>query len=242
MGLSAGTKLGPYEILAPLGAGGMGEVWQARDTRLGRDVALKVLPGDFLESEEGKARFEREARALATLNHPNIAAVYSFEEISGRHLLAMELLEGETLRGPLVRGPLPVRKALDVAMQVAEGLAAAHGKGNRPPRRQARERLPDEGRARQAPRLRPRPARRHAPRGVRHPISHTRGRQREGGRPRDGGLHVAGTGARGDRRLPERPVLARRRHVRDAHRETPLRRGHRPPRCWPPSSGTSRSR
>jgi serine/threonine protein kinase len=113
----------------------MGEVWKARDTRLGRDVALKVLPGDFLESEEGKARFEREARALAALNHPNIAVVYAFEEVPGssgfpkRHLLAMELLEGETLRGALARGPLPLRRALDIAVQIAEGLAAAHGKG-----------------------------------------------------------------------------------------------------------------
>jgi serine/threonine protein kinase len=127
--LAPGTRLGPYEILAPLGAGGMGEVYRAKDTKLGRDVALKVLPGDLLESEEGRARFEREARSLAALNHPNIAAIYSFEEISGRHLLVQELLEGETLRGALAKGPLPLRKALDVSLQVAEGLAAAHGKG-----------------------------------------------------------------------------------------------------------------
>ncbi|MFI5182160.1 MAG: protein kinase [Thermoanaerobaculia bacterium] len=135
MGLSVGTKLGPYEIVAPLGVGGMGEVYRATDTRLGREVALKVLPGDFLESEEGRTRFEREARALATLSHPNIAAVYAFEEIPGspgspsRHLLAMELLEGGTLREALAKGPLPLKKALDVGLQVAEGLAAAHGKG-----------------------------------------------------------------------------------------------------------------
>ncbi|MFI5181266.1 MAG: protein kinase [Thermoanaerobaculia bacterium] len=135
MGLAAGAKLGPYEIVAPLGAGGMGEVYRAHDTRLGREVALKVLPGGFLESEEGKARFEREAHALAALSHPNIAVVYAFEEIPGspgspsRHLLAMELLEGGTLREALAKGPLPLRKALDVALQVAEGLAAAHGKG-----------------------------------------------------------------------------------------------------------------
>jgi serine/threonine protein kinase len=91
MGLSECMKLGAYEIQSPLGAGGMGEVWKARDTRLGRGVALKVLPGDFLESEEGKARFEREARALAALNHPNIAAIYSFEKISGRFLPTVEM-------------------------------------------------------------------------------------------------------------------------------------------------------
>jgi serine/threonine protein kinase/Flp pilus assembly protein TadD len=129
MTLTAGTRLGPYEILAPLGAGGMGEVYRAKDTKLGRDVALKVLPGDFLESEEGKARFEREARALAALNHPNIAAIYSFEEISGRHLLVMELLEGETLRERLAKGPLPQHSAVEIGVEIARGLAAAHAKG-----------------------------------------------------------------------------------------------------------------
>jgi Tol biopolymer transport system component len=135
MTLTAGTRLGTYEILSPLGAGGMGEVWKARDTRLGREVAVKVLAGDFLESEERKARFEREARTLAALNHPNIAAIYAFEEIPGspgspgRHLLVQELLEGETLRDKLSGGALPVRKVLEYAAQIAHGLAAAHGKG-----------------------------------------------------------------------------------------------------------------
>ncbi len=112
----------------------MGEVYRARDTRLDRDVAIKVLPGDFLEGEERQARFGREARLLAALNHPNIAAIYSFEEIPGssppcRHMLVMELLEGEPLRAVLVDGPLPVRRALDVAVQIAEALAAAHENG-----------------------------------------------------------------------------------------------------------------
>ena len=138
MSISAGTRLGPYEVLAPLGAGGMGEVWRARDPKLGRDVAIKVLPGNFLEGEERKARFEREARLLAALNHPNIASVFSFEEIPGASisssssfipLLVMELLEGETLRARLAGGALPVRKAIEVAVQVARGLAAAHEKG-----------------------------------------------------------------------------------------------------------------
>src|SRR5450759_5161620 len=104
MTISVGTRLGPYEILAPLGAGGMGEVYRAKDARLGRDVALKVLPEEFFEDEERRIRFEREARLLASLNHPGIAAVHSFEEISSspdspgshaRHILVMELLEGE---------------------------------------------------------------------------------------------------------------------------------------------------
>jgi Tol biopolymer transport system component len=135
MTLTAGTRLGTYEILSPLGAGGMGEVWKARDTRLGREVAVKVLAGDFLESEERKARFEREARTLAALNHPNIAAIYAFEEIPGspgspgRHLLVQELLEGETLTERLSGGALGLRQVLHYATQIANGLAAAHDKG-----------------------------------------------------------------------------------------------------------------
>jgi len=129
MSLASGTKLGPYEILSPLGAGGMGEVYRAKDTRLARDVAIKVLPEDFLESEEKRERFGREAKLLAALNHPNIAAIYSFEEIGGRHILVQELLEGETLRSAVSGGKLPRRKAIDYALQVAHGLAAAHEKG-----------------------------------------------------------------------------------------------------------------
>ena len=137
MTLAPGTRLGFYEILAPLGAGGMGEVYRARDPRLDREVAVKVLPRDFLEGEERKARFEREARILASLNHPGIAAVHSFEEIPGLALsssgsvpvLVMELLEGETLRARLAGGALPVRKAVDFGAQIARGLAAAHEKG-----------------------------------------------------------------------------------------------------------------
>ena len=98
MGLAPGTRLGPYEVLALLGVGGMGEVWRARDTRVDRMVALKVLPEEFFEDEERRARFGREARAPASVNHPGIATLYSFEEISGRNVLAMELVEGTTLR------------------------------------------------------------------------------------------------------------------------------------------------
>ncbi|HEY3349634.1 MAG TPA: protein kinase [Thermoanaerobaculia bacterium] len=134
MTLSAGTKLGSYEILAPIGAGGMGEVYRARDTRLSRDVAVKVLPEELFEGEEKRTRFEREARLLAALNHPGIAAIHSFEEIpssssSSRHILVMELLEGETLRAKLAGGPIAPRKAVDYAQQMAQGLAAAHDKG-----------------------------------------------------------------------------------------------------------------
>src|SRR5512147_2455141 len=135
MNLAQGTRLGPYEIVNPLGAGGMGEVYRARDTRLNREVAVKVLPGDLLESEERKTRFEREARTLASLNHPGIAAIHSFEEIPGaapsssRHLLVMELVEGESLDERISRGPLPLEESLSVARQIAEALEAAHEKG-----------------------------------------------------------------------------------------------------------------
>ena len=136
MSLAAGTRLGAYEVVGPLGAGGMGEVYRAKDPRLAREVALKVLPEEFFEGEERRQRFEREARLLAALNHPGIAAIYSFEEIpsssassSSRHIIVMELVAGETLREKLRGGPLPVRKAVDISAQIARGLAAAHEKG-----------------------------------------------------------------------------------------------------------------
>src|SRR5579864_3174419 len=120
MSLAAGTRLGAYEILAPLGAGGMGEVYRARDTKLKRDVALKVLPEAFASDPERMARFQREAEVLAALNHPNIAQIYGVEE----RALVMELVEGETLKGPL-----PLQNALNYARQIAAALEAAHAKG-----------------------------------------------------------------------------------------------------------------
>jgi eukaryotic-like serine/threonine-protein kinase len=129
MMLNAGTKLGPYEISGALGAGGMGEVYRARDTRLGRDVAIKVLPQAFASDAERLRRFEQEARAASALNHPNILGIYDISAHDGAPFLVMELLEGETLRERLRNGPLPVRKALDIAMQCASGVAAAHEKG-----------------------------------------------------------------------------------------------------------------
>lgn len=135
MALAAGSRLGAYEVLGLLGAGGMGEVWRARDTRLGREVAIKVLPGDFLEDEERKGRFEREARTLASLNHPGIAAIYSFEEIPGspgtpgRHLLVMELIRGRSLSELIEPGGLPLKQILDWAIPIADALAAAHERG-----------------------------------------------------------------------------------------------------------------
>jgi serine/threonine protein kinase/Tfp pilus assembly protein PilF len=127
--LSAGTHLGPYEVLSPLGAGGMGEVYRARDSRLERDVAVKVLPEGLVADSAALARFEREAKAVAALSHPNILAIHDFGRESGTVYAVMELLEGETLRERLDAGPIPQRKAIDYALQVAQGLAAAHEKG-----------------------------------------------------------------------------------------------------------------
>jgi len=153
--LSVGTKLGPYEILAPLGAGGMGEVYRARDTKLNRDVAIKVLPDLFANDPERLARFQREAQVLASLNHPNIAAIYGVEDVpaaegpaEARHhrmrALVMELVEGDTLAemlhhvgadprvgpgGGRTGPPLQVEEALAIARQIAEALEAAHEQG-----------------------------------------------------------------------------------------------------------------
>jgi Tol biopolymer transport system component len=129
MTLTAGSRLGPYEIVAPLGAGGMGEVYRAKDPRLGRDVAIKVLPASVSQDHDRLRRFEQEARAAGLLNHPNITAVYDIGSADGAPYVVTELLEGETLRSRLATGPLPVRKALDYAIQIARGLAAAHEKG-----------------------------------------------------------------------------------------------------------------
>ena len=129
MTLSAGTKLGPYEILSPLGAGGMGEVYRAKDPRLGRDVAIKVLPVSFSADPDRLHRFEQEARAAGILNHPNITAVYDIGQHDGAPYVVQELLEGETLRSALAGGKLSQRKAIDYALQIAHGLAEAHEKG-----------------------------------------------------------------------------------------------------------------
>jgi eukaryotic-like serine/threonine-protein kinase len=129
MPLSVGTRLGPYEILAPLGAGGMGEVYRARDSKLGRDVAIKVLPQAFAADPDRLARFGREARVLASLNHPNIAHIHGFEQSGGTSALVMELVEGETLAERLARGPIPLDEALPIARQIAEALEAAHEQG-----------------------------------------------------------------------------------------------------------------
>ncbi len=127
--MNPGTRLGPYEILAPLGAGGMGEVYRARDSKLKREVAIKVLPESLAKDADALARFEREAHAVAALNHPNILSIHDFGNENGVAYAAMELLEGETLRSRLDGGALPQRRAVEIAIQIARGLAAAHEKG-----------------------------------------------------------------------------------------------------------------
>src|SRR5881394_1898655 len=128
MPLSIGEKLGPYEILAPLGKGGMGEVYRARDTRLHREVAVKVLPQSFA-TEAARERFQREARAASALNHPNICAVYDVGEAAGHPFLVMELLAGKTLREYMDNKPLNISTALELSIEVADALDAAHTKG-----------------------------------------------------------------------------------------------------------------
>ncbi len=129
MTLAAGTRLGPYEVLSALGAGGMGEVYRARDTRLGREVAIKVLPDSFSTSADRLRRFEKEARAASALNHPNIVVIYDFGESASGSYIAMELVQGQTLRDMLDFGALPMKRTLAISAQVADGLAKAHAAG-----------------------------------------------------------------------------------------------------------------
>src|SRR6266700_4173172 len=129
MSLRVGTQLGLLEITALLGKGGMGEVYRARDTKLKREVAIKILPEEFSRDADRVSRFQREAEVLASLNHPNIAAIYDLEEAGGSRYLVLELVEGETLADRLKNGPLPLGEALDVAKSVCDALEAAHEKG-----------------------------------------------------------------------------------------------------------------
>jgi eukaryotic-like serine/threonine-protein kinase len=124
--LSPGTRLGPYEVLAPLGAGGIGEAWKARDARLDRTVAIKVLPAALALDPAFRARFDGEARTISQLSHPHVCALYDVGECDGTNLLVLEYLEGETLATRLERGPLPIEQAVRIAVEIADALAAAH--------------------------------------------------------------------------------------------------------------------
>src|SRR5580765_8300540 len=129
MAIAPGTRLGPYEILAPIGSGGMGEVYRAKDPRLGREVAIKVLPASFSADPDRLRRFEQEAKAAGLLNHPNITAIYDVGTHEGSPYIVSELLEGETLRSRLSAGAMSSRRATELGLQAARGLAAAHDKG-----------------------------------------------------------------------------------------------------------------
>jgi serine/threonine protein kinase len=190
MPLVPGVRLGHYEVVGPLGAGGMGEVYRARDTRLGREVAVKVLPSVVAKDAGRLARFEQEARAVAALSHPNILAIHDFGSEEGTSYAVMELLEGETLRERLAAGVLTPRKAVEIAVQVAHGLAAAHERGivhrdlkpeNLFLTRDGRVKILDFGLALQRAR----------PGARRHQLSDPLQADRPGNRPRNRGLHVA---------------------------------------------------
>ncbi len=129
MALTPGTRLGIYEVTAPIGEGGMGQVYRARDTKLDRDVAIKILPEAFAHDADRLARFQREAKTLASLNHPHIAAIYGLEESGGVSALVMELVEGDDLSQRIARGAIPLDEALPIAKQIAEALEAAHEQG-----------------------------------------------------------------------------------------------------------------
>ena len=220
MTIAAGTRLGPYEILSPIGAGGMGEVYRARDERLGRDVAVKVLPADVAADAERLKRFDREARSASALNHPNIVTVYDVGMSEGVAWIAMELVEGETLRKMLAGGPLPLKKLLGCATQIAEGLAKAHATGIVHRDLKPENVMVTPRGLGQDPGLRPREARRAVAgkRGA-HALADGIGRDGVRRRARYGGLHVTRAGARGAAGLPLGPVLVRIDPVRDGDRE-----------------------
>src|SRR5438552_7164126 len=127
--LQSGAHVGPYQSLSPIGAGGMGEVYRARDTKLKRDVAIKILPSEWARDPERLARAQREAEVLASLNHAHIAQIYGHEQLAGSPCLVLEFVDGETLQERLKRGPIPIPEALEFARQMADALAAAHDRG-----------------------------------------------------------------------------------------------------------------
>ena len=239
MTLSPGTRLGPYEITASIGAGGMGEVYKAKDTRLDRSVAIKVLPAHVSADPERRARFAREAKTIAGLNHPHICTLYdvgehdpSTDSTGSRRrprqaalYLVMEHLTGETLAQRLEKGPLPLDQALTVATEIADALAAAHRQGVDPPGPQARERDAHE-RRRQAPRLRAREAqgaRRAA--GGRQPrvgADADRATDERGDDRRDAALHGPGAGRGKARGCADGPMGTGSDPLRDADRQAGL--------------------
>jgi serine/threonine protein kinase len=199
MTLSPGTRVGFHEILSPLGQGGMGEVYRARDDRLGREVAIKILPADLARDRERLRRFEQEARSASALNHPNIVTIYEIGQSDSISYIAMELVEGRSLRELVEEGPVSLRRLLPIASQVADGLAKAHAAGivhrdlkpeNLMVSQDGFVKILDFGLAKLVPSAR------------------LRG-DRRGSRPRHGRLHVARAGGRPSGRLPRGSVLLR---------------------------------
>ena len=157
--LAPGARIGSFEILAPLGAGGMGEVYRARDTRLGREVAIKVLPGERLSDPTRRARFVQEAKAASALNHPHIVTIYEIESADGIDFIVMELVHGKTLDGLIPKSGMRLSEALRVAIPIADALAAAHAKGIVHRDLKPANVMVDTGGRRQGARFRPREAR-----------------------------------------------------------------------------------
>jgi hypothetical protein len=223
MALTVGARLGPYEILAPLGAGGMGEVFRARDTKLSREVALKVLPDHLRDDPKALARFESEARAVAALSHPHILAIHDFGRIDGTSFAVAELLEGETLRALLLRGPVPVRRALEIARPSPTPspppTQGASSTATSSPRTSS---SPATATSSSSTSASPTTPSRPLARG--DPLPHRPRPHRRRRRPRHRRLHVPRAGPRPPRRPPLRPVLPRRPPLRDARGPPPLPR------------------
>src|SRR5579862_5601294 len=215
--LAPGTKLGPYEIVGALGAGGMGEVYRARDARLDRIVAIKILPAALATADEHLHRFEREARSASALNHPNIVTIHELGRDGSVHFIAMELVEGATVRDLLKAGPVPVRQTIDIAAQIAEGLQSARIR-HRASRYQAWKPDGDRRRIREDPRLRSGEARSRRRRvvAVAHAgqLGHALGRDLG-----YAGIHVARAGQRPPPRFPLRSIFTWPRALRNGDRK-----------------------
>jgi serine/threonine protein kinase len=225
MGLSPGLRLGPYEILSPIGTGGMGEVYKAEDTRLHRTVAVKVLPSHLSSDAERRARFEREARAASALNHPNITTVYDIGQEGGTCYIVMEFVEGKTLRELVGDGPLSTKKIAELGTQIADGLAKAHKAGIthrdlKPENLMVTDdglvKILDFGLAKiDAPEHR-----------CRFRDQHVDQSHRAGSHSGHPSVHVAGTGGESARRFPLRPVFLRIHPLRDGHGKNCLQEGN----------------